>query len=833
MTSTKQAFTNLPVQLSHFIGRDHARAEIKPLIWSARLLTLIGPGGCGKTRLALKIANELLDAFQDGVWFIELAPLADAALIPRTIMSALDIPEQSGRALADTLTNQLRPRELLLVLDNCEHLIAGCAELVVTLLRHCPALKILATSREALNLTGEMTWTVPPLSMIDPQSATDAATLQTSEAACLFLDRASAAQSDFAVSDPTAPAIAQICQRLDGMPLAIELAAARVRALTVDQIAARLDNRFSLLSFGDRTAPARHQTLRAMIDWSYGLLDRAEKTLFRRLAIFSGGWSLEAAEAVCADGDLAVNDVLAVLSRLVDKSLVIVDRSHSTARYHFLETIRQYALEKLVEAAEVDRLRGSHLAYFIQWAETAESHLHTRDQLSWLARYETDHDNLRAALDWSQSDHRLATEALHLVAACGRFWRMHGYFSEGRQHLSKALASSDAQDHTATRARALNSLAHLMYLQSDYPAMRPVADEAYSIWRELGAAGRSGMAFALGLLGELATEEGDYDRAPHFLEEALEIYRELGDTRGVGEMYMQLGWASMRVGDYPRAAEHLGRFLTLAQQVGDPHLLAFAYSGLGEVAVRQGQYDRAVSWLEQGLALNRDRGDKWGVSTLLGSLGWVALRQRDFDRMRDRLSESISIRTETGDKGGLAWCLEKLAEAACLQGRTAIAVEIFGAAAALRTPLGSVIDPADRLDYDRLIAELRSTLGDKAFAANWAKGEAASLNDTIAAALAEPDRPLKPIESAKDKSRGLTAREREVAALIAHGKTNREIAETLVVELKTVETHITHILNKLGFENRVQIATWAVNHGLANPPTPTFSSLSKGQGLPR
>ncbi len=811
---------NLPLALSHFIGRERAIDDVKRALWTTRLLTLIGPGGCGKTRLALQVAGELLDAFQDGVWFIELAPISDAALISRTIMSALDLPEQTGRTLTDTLIERLRPRELLLVLDNCEHIIDGCAELVVTLLQNCPDLRVLATSRETLNITGEIAWTVPPLTMIDPHTTTNTAALQTSEAACLFLDRASAAQTDFTASDQIARAIAQICYRLDGMPLAIELAAARVRALAVDQIAARLDDRFSLLSMGDRTAPARHQTLRAMIDWSYGLLDRAEKTLFRRLAIFAGGWTLDAAEAVCADDDFAAHNVLAVLSLLVDKSLVIADRSHSVARYHFLETIRQYALEKLVEAAEVNRLRDRHLSYFIDWAEAARPLLDTNDQLKCLERYEADHDNLRAALDWSQTAPRLTRDGLRLATACGRFWRLHSYFSEGRQRLTTALAPRGAQDRTATRADALNYLAHLMYLQSDYPAMRPVAEEALSIWRQLGAAGRSGAAYTLYLLGELATEEGEYSRAPDLFAEALQLYRELEDVSGIGEIHMQLGWAAMRVGDYPAAVDHLEKFLTLARQTGDPTLLSFAFSGLGEAAVRQGQLERAASLLEQGLTLHRGRGDKWGTGTVLGTLGWVALRQRDFGRMREWLGESLVLRTETGDRGGQAWCLEKLAEAAHLQGRPEIAVEVFGAAAALRAPIGSVIDPADRSDYEHLIAELRSTLDEDVFAASWAKGEASSLNDAIGAALSEPDRPIKPEVSGKDKARGLTAREREVTALVAQGKANRDIAEALTVELKTVETHITHILNKLGFDNRVQIATWAVNHGLVRPTTP-------------
>jgi DNA-binding CsgD family transcriptional regulator/tetratricopeptide (TPR) repeat protein len=635
----------------------------------------------------------------------------------------------------------------------------------------------------------------------------------------LFLDRATATQADFAVSDQTAPAIAQICRRLDGMPLAIELAAARVRMLAVDQISARLDDRFNLLSVGSRTAPARHQTLRAMIDWSYGLLDQIEKTLLRRLAIFAGGWTLEATEAVCVDESISTNEVLPALSHLVDKSIVIADKSQGEARYRLLETIRQYAYEKLDEAGEVDRTREGHLAYFIRWAEAAEPHLYTAEQLVWLNRYEADHDNLRAALDWCQAYEHQAEAGLRLAAACGRFWRLHGYSSEGRARLTAALARPGAQRRNSTRARALHHSANLAYLQSDYPAMRPLAEEALAIWRELGQAGRAGAAYVFDLLGQLATEEGDYDRAPAFFEEAMRLYRELNDMRGIGEVHMQLGWAAMRVGNYLLAASHLEKFLALARQAGDPADLAFAFSDLGEVAVRQGQYERAASLLEQGLALNRAHDDKWGTGTVLGSLGWMALRQRDFKRTRELLGESLSLRIETGDQSGIAWCLEKLADAAHLQGRPKMAAKIFGAATALRAPIGAAVDPVDRADHERLIAELRSTLGDSAFTASWAMGEALSLREAIDEALAGPGESIKPtVRVDKEKYRGLTAREREVAVLIAQGRANRDIAEALVVELKTVEAHVTRILNKLGFDNRVQIATWAVNRGLVPPP---------------
>jgi non-specific serine/threonine protein kinase len=436
-----------------------------------------------------------------------------------------------------------------------------------------------------------------------------------------------------------------------------------------------------------------------------------------------------------------------------------------------------------------------------------------------LNRYEADHDNLRAALDWCQAHGHQAEAGLRLAAACYRFWRTHGYASEGRARLTAALAQPGAQPRTAPRARALSHLANLTYLQSDFAAMQQAAEEALSIWRELGLAGRSGVAYMLDLLGDIATEAGDYDRAAVFLQEAMQLFREVNDIWGIGETHMELGWAAMRSGDYPLAASHLEDFLTLSRQVGDPTQVALALSGLGEVAIRQGQYGRAVSWLEQGLALNRERDYKWGTGVVLGSLGWVALRQRNFVRTRELLGESLSIRMETGDQGGMTWCLEKLAEAAHRQGRPATAAKIYGAAATLRASMGSAIDLADRAEYERILAELRATLGDNAFTAAWTQGEALSLREAIDVALAEPDEPGRSVTQAgQEKYRGLSSREREVAALIAQGKANREIAQALVVELKTVESHITHILNKLGFDNRVQIATWAVNRGLAPPP---------------
>lgn len=821
-SKNKIFFGNLPASFSSFVGREREIREIQELLLSNRLVTLTGPGGCGKTRLSIKIAQELSGEFEHGVWLVELASISDPTLVPQIIAAALNVREKSGRELMDLLIDSLSARTVLLVIDNCEHLILACARVAEMLLQNCPDLKILATSREALGLTGEIAWIVPPLSLpeqqpwTNPVSAQDAVHFYAeSESVQLFVNRAKAISPDFTLNSENGSWVAEICRRLDGMPLAIELAAARVRSLTVQEIAQRLDDRFNLLTGGSRTGHPRQQTLAATLEWSYALLSEKEQKVLQRLSVFAGGATMEAAEAVCTGDGVEVAEVLDLLSYLVDKSLVTTDISEQgETRYCLLETIRQNALERLSESGEVDISRNHHLDFFIQWAERAEPHLDKPEQVEWLERYEAEHDNLRAALEWCNDDQKRPEAGLQLAAACGRFWRLHSYLSEGRKRLSTALSRAGEYGQTITHARVLTFISNITYLQSDYPAMRPLAERALSIWRELGEAGRFGAAITLDMLGELATEEGDYVQAPVLFGEALEIFRELNDVRGIGGIHMQLGWMAIRTGDLEQAKVHLEEFLSLTQQVGDKTFLSFAYSGLGEVAVRLGEYKRAASLLGQSLALNRERGDKWGIGTSLGSLGWVALRQRDFKRMKEMLGESLVVRMETNDKGGIAWCLEKLAEAKFEQSRFDIAVKIFGHAAALRAPLGSVIDPADQPDHNRIISDLRSALGEDAFVALWAEGEAMTLENIIEIALAETESIAESTRAEKEQFGGLTAREREVAMLIAQGKSNREIAEAMTVGIKTIETYITRILNKLGFTSRVQIATWAMEKGL-------------------
>jgi DNA-binding CsgD family transcriptional regulator/tetratricopeptide (TPR) repeat protein len=446
-----------------------------------------------------------------------------------------------------------------------------------------------------------------------------------------------------------------------------------------------------------------------------------------------------------------------------------------------------------------------------------------------MAEFDAEHDNLRAALDWSKARAGKEEQGLRLAAACGDFWKLRGYLTEGRERLTAALELAEAEMRTGARAWALIWAANLAYLQSDYSTAASLTTEALGIYRELGPAGRAGVALALDWLGEVATEVGDYEKALRLFEEALLIYRGLQDQRGTADMIMQLGWAAMRMGEFERAETFLNESLPLVQALGGSFMLGLNYSGLGELAVRRAQYDRGNDLLEKSLTIRRELGDQWGIATSLGSLGWVALLRGDFDLMRENMRESLAIRTELGDQGGIAWCLEKLAEATVLRAQDLPlsrqqqslerTVRVCGAAAKLRAPLNSVIDPADQAPFDRMLSDMRRSLGSEAFELAWGEGQAMPLPDIIDIALQPVGTPadLAPLPGARAtaiKQGGLTTRERETAYLIAQGKSNREIAAAMTVGVKTVETYVTRIMNKLGFDSRVQIAVWVIENGL-------------------
>jgi non-specific serine/threonine protein kinase len=827
---------NLPVTLSSFVGRKREIAEVKGLLSEYRLLTLTGAGGGGKTRLALQVAGEMQAEFPDGVWLVEFAPLADGDLAPQALAAVLGVREESGEPLSQTVARHLGGREGLLLFDNCEHIVAACARLAATLLATCPGVRLLATSREPLGVTGEGVWVVPPLSLPPPQPwrGPDAAVesliaYRTSEAIQLFVARARAAAPSFELTPDNAPWVAEVCRRLDGIPLALELAAARLRALSARQIAEHLDDRFQLLTSRLRTVPQRHQTLEAALEWSHELLSIKEQTLFRRLSVFAGGWSLAAAEAVCADHDLAPSEMLDLLSNLVDKSLVVVESRPGDRRYHFLETIRQYAQRRL-DAGESEASRNRHLAYYLQWVEAAAPNLFVSIQPEWLAEFDAEHDNLRAALDWSLSAPGAEESGLRLAAACWKYWRLRGFYSEGRERLLASLGRESTQGRTAARAWALLRMSNLAYIQGDFPAVGSPAEEALAIFRELGLGISEGAGLALDVLGELATEMGDFTTADRLFEEALAIFQEIKDEFGTADMLMQLGWSAMRAGDYNRAEGYLNESLPVFHKLDDRHMLGFNLSGLGELAVRQGRLTRANEYLEESLAVRREINEQWGIAASLGSLGWVAMLQGDFGRMRDHLAESMAIRVALDNQSGLAWCLEKMAEGIARQAASlprarrgpvlARAVCLLGAAETLRRPIGSVIDPADQADYERGRQTLRAALGDAAFDAAWAEGSGLSPRQAIDVSVAHLPLPDEAAALARPRDLkldygGLTERERETAGLIAQGLSNREIAAAMTVGVKTVETYVSRILGKLGFSSRVQIATWAIEKGLS------------------
>ena len=579
---------NLPGQLTSFVGREHEMGQARAGLTTSRLVTLTGTGGAGKSRLAVQVAADALDDFPDGAWLVELAPLSDPALVPQAVAGVLGLGEEAGRGLSQTLTDALRPKALLLVLDNCEHLVDACARLAESLLRSCPKLRILATSREALDIPGERTLPVSSLSLSAASLAATPASLAASGAVRLFVERAASARPGFRLDETNAGAIARICADLDGLPLALELAAARVKVLSPEQIAGRLDDRFRLLSGGSRTALPRQQTLRALIDWSYDLLPPPEQTLLRRLSVFSGGWSLDAAETVCAGGDVEDWEVLDLLSHLVAKSLVIVEPPEDgQVRYRMLQNLRRYGSERLAEAGEADALRGHHLAWHLAFAEDAAPRLTGPDQADWLNRLARDHDNLRAALDTARDAPDGAESELRLAGALWRFWHVRGYLSEGRQRFASALARAD-EAPPAVRAQALGGAGILAWAQQDYREAESRCEASLALW--LGMDNKPKAAAALNTLALVAEYQGDYGQARSRYEMSLEIFEEANDDRpGRRTAWQSLGRWPWRKGMSEKAIELFDRGLALHRSLGDDFGVANTLHNLGEIAYKQGK----------------------------------------------------------------------------------------------------------------------------------------------------------------------------------------------------------------------------------------------------
>lgn len=675
---------NLPRQLTSFVGREREIETVKRLLSSNLLLTLKGSGGSGKTRLALQVAADLLEDYPDGVWFVELASLTDGDLVPRGVASALAVKEEPDRSIMETLALHLQQKTALLVLDNCEHLAGSCAEMAARLLQSCLKLRILATSRQALQVRGETAWTVPTLSLPAPNAISAAggvSSLEGYEAVRLFVDRAQSVLPSFTLTDENAGAVIQICRRLDGVPLAIELAASRVMVLSPTEIANRLDNCFKLLKRPDKTVDPRQQTLEAAIDWSYKLLSDKERVFLRRMAVFAGGCTIEAAEAICADPGMDEFEVLELLSGLVGQSLVI--REEETSRFRLLETIRQYSHDRLGEHGELEPRRDLHIAYYLERAEEAEPHLRKADQKEWFDRLEVEHDNLRAALKWCvERDVRL-----RMASSLHRFWMVRGYMREGQSWLEGALSRA-AGAPIELRAKALNSLGVMAWSVGDYATAKTRFEEALTLRREMEDP--RGIAAALSNRGMIARATEDYSVARECYEESLTVYRGLEDQPGIAMVLCNLGNVHYDVNDFEVAYPLYKESLEIYEALQDDWSIAAAIHNFGLVAYRLGKYDGGGPYLRRALQINLSLLDHSSVVTSLCTIG-------------------LFIHTKWPDR----------------------AATLLGAEKDLRAKVGNTFDYYTQAYYDQCLSNLHETLGDEHLNAAWAKGANMTMEQAV------------------------------------------------------------------------------------------------------
>ena len=726
---------NVPPALTSFIGRGAETAEVERLVSSTRLLTLLGTGGVGKSRLAFRVAEDLLPDFSDGAFVVELGPLSDPALVPQQVLSALGVPEEPGRSHTDTVVANLAARHLLLVLDGCEHLLWACASLAEAVLRSCPKVRILATSREPFRILGETTWRVPSLSVPDPTALPPGVALDGFDAVRLFVNRATQSKPDFAGSPANEAAIVEVCQRLGGIPLALELAATRVKVLSCEQIAARLNDQFRLLTGGARNALPRHQTLRAAVDWSYDLLSSTERTLFRRLAVFAGDFSLEAAEAICCFDECGTDDVLDVLAGLVDKSLVTVEEHGDRLRYRLLESLRQYGTERLTEEGEQTELSDRLLQWFLGEAERAEPELKGPDQGAFLNLLDEEHDNLRAALAWAlqRGD---TIDGLRLAVTLSRFWLVRGYLSEGRRWLEFTLAASP--DATASdRAKALIAASTLAWHQGDYDSVGPLAETALRISRELGD--KVGVAEALCRLGELRTMMGDHIAAWSLFEQSRAAWGESGAKRGVIQSLNvplhDLGTLACEQGDYDAAERLFEEALDIANEHGNTVDVVHHLSGLGHVARGRGDHRAARSFYEESLAAARRLGYRRMATFDLQYLAGLAWAAGDLPRAATLYRDALAYFGPAGDDLGIARCLEGLSKVAAKEGAHGRAARLSATSERLREAMHSPLPPSELADYQFALDSARAGLGPDDYEAARAEGRRMDLNDGIRAAL--------------------------------------------------------------------------------------------------
>jgi len=812
---------NLPAEPNSFVGRERDLAELARLLGDVRALTLCGPGGIGKTRLALRLASEIVSGYPDGAWLVELADTEDPSLVARRAAATLGVREEPDRPLAETLTVALRPRRLLLVLDTCEHVVDACAALVQQLLAGCPGVRVIATSREPLRVRGETVWRVPPLDLPAAPGELTPGELAGHEAIRLFADRAGAVRPGFTLDAVSAPAVARLCRTLDGIPLAIELAAGRVGALSVEQIAARLGDRFGLLASGDRTAPVRQQTLRAAVDWSYELLTGPEQVLLRRLAVFSG-WNLEMAEQVCADDAIPAERVLDLMAALIDKSLVTLDAElEGDARYRLLDTIREYAAGRLNASGEGPEIRRRHRDYMLWLGEGIVDVAFLRGDPPWPVRVSlyrrilAERANCDAALS-ACLEYGDADEGLRLCCALRNPWVAYGDVTEGIGWFDRFLDSGGSVP-PGVRSRALTARAELAFEHQDYQVAGGYAQAGLDLCRSSGS---PGAATALRVLSVVSLRAGRLEDALASIDDAVKEARADGNDWEEG---LALAVRAAIIARNGRLDEAQRSYEDALEVLRDNNGFGVAQTlyGFGDLARARGDHAAALGRFRAALVLYREIDARPEIARCLAGIGWVALAQGDLSLAAASLAESLQLSLATGQRLGLARGLEASAVLAAADGDPARAVQLQGAALALRQSVGQVPSAAAEGRLSRLLEAARGQLGESAPDALLAEGAAMSAYEAVRLA-ADPGRGLgpggavgnaAPQQAASPLSSGaggLTARELEIAALIARGLSNRGIADELVISPATAARHVANIFSKLGFSSRAQVAAWAV-----------------------
>jgi non-specific serine/threonine protein kinase len=816
---------NLPAPRTSFVGREREIEEIERELETTRLLTLTGAGGCGKTRLALQAARDLVGSYTDGVWFVELAPLSEEELVAKAVARALDVPERPGGVLIDALADALRDREMLLLMDNCEHLVEAAARLVDLLLEACPRLRVLATSREALGVEGELRWRVPPLSVPGSADAPHAEELEAYESVRLFAQRARGRDPSFALGSRNAGPVAEICRTLEGVPLALELAAARVGTLSLEHISRRLEGSLELLTGGARTAAGRQRTLRGALDWSHELLSDEERLVFGRLSAFAGGWTLEASEHVASGDGVQRGEVLDLLSALVEKSLVVAAPSAQEGlRYRLLEPVRQYALERLEEGGEARATRYRHASFFLALAEDADPALEGPEQPGWLDRLDEEHDNIRAALSWLLEQEEGAEMALRMCAVVGEYWYLRGHLEEGRMWLEGALAKPGRP--SSARARALQKVAWLAILQGDLDRAQGASEEGLGLRGidlfRTGGGGSTAADLKI-MLAIAVSSRGEFDRAIELLDESLALSREVGSFRGSAVSLFCIGGVWRDRGDIERALPFFEEALATFRKIEDPSMIASVLTHLGTALLLKGDIDRARIVSEEAETMLREQNHRFYLVYALTSLGWVALVQNDANRTRTSFTEGLELSQEIGAKEAVPEILEGLACFAGTLGEAHRAATLLGAAQAMREATGLQQEPSAHALEEAYLSAARSRLNEESWEAAFEVGQAMSLDEAAEYAMSVDQQPAtlpsateSPVSPpASEYPAGLTAREVEVLSLVARGLTSAQIAKELFVSPRTVHTHLNSVYHKIGVNSRSAATRYALKQGLA------------------